>query len=146
TLALGPVAQAFARADSRQEAAATVRRAFALAWALACACAAGLLVAAPAVAELLFGWGRMQADALQQVAQWGRIAAWGLLPQSLTAIALTVLAAQGRMRVPVAGYALALVLLLAVGPREGGALMAWLNWSWVGVCLASLAALGAGLR
>lgn len=146
TLALGPVAQAFARADSRQEAAATVRRAFALAWTLACACAAGLLVAAPAVAELLFGWGRMQADALQQVAQWGRIAAWGLLPQSLTAIALTVLAAQGRMRVPVAGYALSLVLLLALGPREGGALMAWLNWSWAGVCLASLAALGAGLR
>lgn len=146
TLALGPIAQAFARAASRDQAAATIRRGFALAWALACACAAGLLIAAPAVAELLFGWGRMQAAALQDVAQWGRIAAWGLLPQALTAIALAVLAAQGRMRTPVLAYALALVLLLAYGPREGAALMLWLNWLWAGVCVAVLAALGAGLR
>ncbi|MDB5752797.1 MAG: virulence factor family protein, partial [Ramlibacter sp.] len=145
TLALGPIAQAFARASSREEAAGTVRRGFALAFTLACACAAGLLVAAPAVADLLFGWGRMQDDALRQVAQWARLAAWGLLPQALTAIALSVLAAQGRMWPPVAAYAAALLLLVTQGPGEGAELMLWLNWLWAGVCLASLWALRHGL-
>lgn len=146
TLALGPIAQAFARAASRDEAAGTIRRGFALAWALACASAAGLAVAAPAVAQLLFGWGRMQDEALLQVAQWGRIAAWGLLPQALTAIALSVLAAQARMRAAVLAYLAALVVLLAVGAGDGAALMAWLNVLWTGVAVVTLAALGAGLR
>jgi peptidoglycan biosynthesis protein MviN/MurJ (putative lipid II flippase) len=146
TLALGPIAEALGRAASRDEAAATIRRGFALAWALACASAAGLLVAAPAVAQLLFGWGRMQGAALQQVADWGGIAAWGLLPQALTAIALTILAAQARMRAAVLAYAVALALLLAWGPREGAALMVWLNLLWTGVCVATLLAVGSGLK
>jgi peptidoglycan biosynthesis protein MviN/MurJ (putative lipid II flippase) len=146
TLALGPIAQAFARAASRDEAAATIRRGFALAWTLACACAAGLLVAAPAVAELLFGWGRMQDEALREVARWGRIAAWGLLPQALTAISLSVLAAQSRMRLPVVAHGAALVGLLAWGPGQGDALMAWLNLLFTAICLVTLAALGTGLR
>jgi peptidoglycan biosynthesis protein MviN/MurJ (putative lipid II flippase) len=146
TLALGPIATALARATSRDEAAVTIRRGFALAWVLACASAAGLAVAAPALAQLLFGWGRMQAGALQQVADWGRIAAWGLLPQALTAIALTILAAQARMRTAVAVYALALVVLLAYGPRDGAGLMAWLNFCFAGICFVTLAAVGAGLR
>jgi putative peptidoglycan lipid II flippase len=74
---------------------APVRRAFALAWTLACAAAAGLLVAGPGLAQLLFGWGRMTPDALAQVARWGMAGAWGLLPQALTAVALTVLATPG---------------------------------------------------
>ncbi|QJW85042.1 hypothetical protein HK414_20380 [Ramlibacter terrae] len=146
TLALGPIAQAFARASSRDEAAATVRRGFALAWTLACASAAGLLVAAPALAELLFGWGRMQDAALANIAQWARIGAWGLLPQALTAIALAVLAAQGRMRAPVIAYGIALWLLVAYGPDEGTELMLWLNWSAAGVCVACLWTLREGLR
>lgn len=146
TLALGPIAQALGRAASRDEAGATIRRGFALAWALACACAAGLLVAAPALAQLLFGWGRMQPEALEQVAAWGRIAAWGLLPQALIAIALAVLAAQGRMRPVVAAHALALLLLLKFGPGAGAALMVWLNLLWTGVAVVALATVGAGLR
>jgi peptidoglycan biosynthesis protein MviN/MurJ (putative lipid II flippase) len=146
TLALGPIAQALGRAASREEAALTIRRGFALAWVLACASAAGLAVAAPAVAQLLFGWGRMQGQALQHVADWGRIAAWGLLPQALTAIALTILASQSRMRTAVAAYAVALALLLAFGPRDGASLMAWLNVLFGGICIATLAAVGGGLR
>lgn len=146
TLALGPIAQALGRAGSRDEAGATIRRGFALAWTLACACAAGLLVAAPALAQLLFGWGRMQPEALQQVAAWGRIAAWGLPPQALIAIALAVLAAQGRMRWVVVAHALALLLLLKFGPGEGAALMVWLNLSWTGIALMALLSVGAGLR
>jgi hypothetical protein len=144
TLALGPIAQALGRAASPVEAAQTIRRGFALAWALACASAAGLAVAA--LAQLLFGWGRMQGEALQHVADWGRIAAWGLLPQALTAIALAVLASQSRMRAAVAAYALALALLLAFGPRDGASLMAWLNVLFGGICIATLAAVGKGLR
>jgi peptidoglycan biosynthesis protein MviN/MurJ (putative lipid II flippase) len=146
TLALGPIAQALGRAASRDEAALTIRRGFALAWVLACASAAGLAVAAPALAQLLFGWGRMQGGALQQVADWGRIAAWGLLPQALTAIALTILASQARMRAAVAAYAVALVLLLSYGPHDGGSLMAWLNVLFTGICVVTLAAVGEGLR
>ena len=146
TLALGPISQALGRATSREEAAVTIRRGFALAWALACASAAGLLVAAPAVAQLLFGWGHMQDEALQQVAAWGRIAAWGLLPQALTAIALAVLAAQARMRAAVLAYAVALWILLAFGPGQGAALMAWLNWLWSGVAVVALAAVGSSVR
>ncbi len=88
----------------------------------------------------------MQPEALQQVAEWGRIAAWGLLPQALVSIALAVLAAQERMRAAVVAYAAALLLLLAFAPREGGALMLALNLSWAGVAAVALAAMGSGLR
>ncbi|WP_261933940.1 hypothetical protein, partial [Klebsiella pneumoniae] len=70
----------------------------------------------------------------------------GLLPQSLTAIALAVLAAQGRMRAPVIAYGVALWLLVAHGPDEGTELMLWLNWTAGGVCVATLWALREGLR
>jgi peptidoglycan biosynthesis protein MviN/MurJ (putative lipid II flippase) len=146
TLALGPISQAMARAASRDEAAAVVRRGFALAWTLACASAAGLLVASPAVAQLLFGWGRMDATALANVAEWGRIGAWGLLPQALTAIALAVLAAQGRMQAAVLAYGGALLLLLRFGRADGAALMEALNFAWTGVAAAALLAVGSGLR
>lgn len=146
TLALGPIAQAVGRAASRDEAAVVVRRGFALAWTLACASAAGLLVASPAVAQLLFGWGRMDTAALAQVAEWGRIAAWGLLPQALTSIALAVLAVQGRMQPAVLAYAAALLLLVNFGPADGAALMEALNLAWAGVCLVALVAVGASLR
>ena len=121
--------------------------ALALAFALACACAAGLLVGADALARLLFGWGRMSESALSQVAQWGRVAAIGLLPQAVAAVALTVLASQGRMR-PAAGlYGVALLVLLglaAAEPRDGAALMAVLNAVFMFVALGLLISLGTG--
>nr|MDQ6882055.1 hypothetical protein [Pseudomonadota bacterium] len=122
-----------------------VRLAFALAFSLACASAAGLLAGAPALARLLFGWGRMGPDALERVAQWGRIAAWGLLPQALIAVALTVLAARARMRVAVLGYAVALAGLLGAGfagAVNGGDLMWILNALLAVVAAVTVAAMG----
>ena len=147
TLAFPAVARAVTQGLEDAAAREPVRIAFALAFALACACAAGLLVGADALAQLLFGWGRMREPALAQVAEWGRVAAMGLLPQAVAAVALTVLAAQGRMR-PAAGlYALALLALLglaAAEPRSGAALMAVLNAVYMFVALGLLIALGAG--
>ncbi|MCW8205706.1 hypothetical protein D8B24_01230 [Verminephrobacter aporrectodeae subsp. tuberculatae] len=125
--------------------ATAVRSALVLAWTLACAAAAALLVGAPVIAALLFGWGRMQTPALGQIADWGRAGAWGLLPQALLALAVTLLATLGRMRFAVLAYALALALLLLAGAlgltagqelmwalNAGFALAAWLAWSALG--------------
>jgi putative peptidoglycan lipid II flippase len=128
---------------------AAVRGAFALAFALACACAAGLLAGAPAVTQLLFGWGRMSPQALARVAQWGQTGAWGLLPQALIAVALTVLAARGRMKPAVLAYGLALAALLAVGTAgvvDGGMLMRSLNVLLAAVAVASILAMGPDAR
>ena len=130
-------------------AAESIRIAFALAFSLACASAAGLLAGAPALARLLFGWGRMDPQALATVAQWGRTGAWGLLPQALTAVALTVLAAQGRMKAAVMAYALALAGLVAAGAagiKDGGTLMMSLNILFAGVAAVSVAATGREAR
>jgi peptidoglycan biosynthesis protein MviN/MurJ (putative lipid II flippase) len=140
TLALGPISLAL-RSGAAADAAPALRRGFALAWTLACASLAGLLVAAPAVAQLLFGWGRMDAQALADIAQWGRTGAWSLLPQALVAIALAALAAQERLRIAVAAYAVALALLLLVRPAEGLRLMVWLDLLWVAIALVLLRAL-----
>ena len=147
TLAFPAIARAVASGDG--DASAPLRSGFALAWTLACAAAAGLLVAAPAAAQVLFGWGRMQPDALVRVAQWGRIGAWGLLPQALIAVGLTVLAARGRMHAAVLAYALALGTLLAAGHAglaDGASLMLLMNALLGGVAVVVLAALGRDLR
>lgn len=126
-----------------------VRSSLALAWTLACAAAAALVVGAPALASLLFGWGRMQPEALAQVAAWGATGAWGLLPQALAAVALTVLATLGRLRLAVLAYALALAVLLlagAAGLHQGGALMGLLNVLFCGVALAAWWGLGPAAR
>ena len=147
-LAFPAIAQALTGAAKDEPPAAghrSVRIAFALAFGLACGSAAALLAGAPALAQLLFGWGRMEPEALERVAQWGRIAAWGLLPQALIAVALTVLAARGRMRVAVLGYALALAGLLGAGfagVTNGGDLMWIINVSLTVVAAVSLAAMG----
>ena len=148
TLAFPAIAKALACADEIATTRA-VQSAIALAWTLACAAAAALLVGSPAIAQLLFGWGRMEPDALVRVAQWGAIGAWGLLPQALIAVALTVLAATGRMRVAVLAYAIALVLLLAaarVGVSDGAMLMGLLDLLLGAVAVAVLRALGPQLR
>ena len=122
------------------EARRVIRNAFALAWTLACAATLALQVGAAAIADLLFGWGRMDAQALARVADWGRVGAWGLLPQALIAVAVTVLAAQARMRVAVAAYALALTGLLALCRQgdDGAVLMTALNGVLTGVALLML--------
>lgn len=142
-LARSQGASALRRPDA--DAATAIRAAFALAWTLACAAAAALLVGAPAIAQMLFGWGRMGAAGLAQVAAWGAAGAWGLLPQALIAVALTVLAGQSRMKAPVLAYGAALAVLLlagAQGASDGLVLMWLLNAAWAGVALVSLAALG----
>jgi putative peptidoglycan lipid II flippase len=144
TLAFPPIAKALAAGDSAATAAA-VRNAIALSWALACAATAGLLVGAPAIAQLLFGWGRMEPQSLTRVAHWGAIGAWGLLPQALIAVALTVLAARGHMRLAVMAYGLALALLLAYpawGAGDGAGLMVLLNVLLGGVAVTVVLALG----
>ena len=151
SLAFPAIAQAHARQAPSGEKdleamAVAVRNALVLAWTLACAAAAALLVGAPAIASLLFGWGRMQGPALAQIAAWGSAGAWGLLPQALLAVALTVLATVGRMRFAVLAYALALALLLAVGAAghtAGHALMWALNAGFLVAALVAWAALGA---
>lgn len=152
TLAFPAIAAAFSRqgAATGADPDRPVRNAFALAWTLACAAAAGLLVGAPALAQLLFGWGRMDAGSLARVAQWGAVAAWGLLPQALIAVAITVLAAQARLKTAVAAYAAAAAALLAaaaLGVSEGVTLMQLLNALLAAVAIVMVAALGVrGLR
>ncbi len=152
TLTFPGIAQALAEGTAGTPPASghhSVRSAFALAFSLACASAAGLLAGAPALAQLLFGWGRMEPEALERVAQWGRIAAWGLLPQALIAVALSVLATRGRMWAAVLGYGLALAGLLGAGSAgvvNGGALMWILNVLWSVVAAVSVAALGREAR
>jgi len=150
TLAFPAITRAFAldaqaRSDGVGEGAQAVRDALALAWTLACAAVAGLLLAAPAVTQLLFGWGRMGPEALARVAAWGAAGAWGLLPQAVIAVALTVLATQGRLRWAAGAYALALLGLLAGAGWAGGdgaRLMGLINAVLAGVALVSLGALG----
>ncbi len=152
TLAFPAIATALAGAPkgaTPASALAPVRTAFALAFALACACAAGLLAGAPALAQLLFGWGRMEPQALAQIAQWARTGAWGLLPQAVIAVALTVLAAQGRMKAAVLAYALALAALVAMGAagvHDGGTLMLALNLMLAAVAVATVMAIGVDAR
>ena len=148
TLALPAIARALAVRDEAT-ARAAIRGAFALAWALACGAAAALLVGAPAVARLLFGWGRMSDDAIARVAQWGALGAWSLLPQALVAVALAVLAGRGRMKAAVMAYAAALALLLVAGGAgwtDGGQLMLLLDVLLGVVAVACLAALGRDAR
>jgi putative peptidoglycan lipid II flippase len=147
-LAFPHIAKAIAAGDDASTRTA-LRGAFALAWALACAAAAALVVGAPAIADLLFGWGRMEADGLARVAQWGALGAWSLPPQAVVAVSLAALAARGGMKPAVLAYGVALALLLlyaAWGRSDGAALMVLLNLLQSGVAIAVLAALGSGAR
>lgn len=124
-LAFPGIAKAFAPSAglsanaSRTQQRDALRNAFVLAWVLGCAAAAALSSMAPSLAQLLFGWGRMPAEAVAQVGAWGRIGAWSLLPQALLAVLLTLLASTGRLRGAVLAYAGALALLGALGWAMG---------------------------
>jgi putative peptidoglycan lipid II flippase len=148
TLAFPAIAKALATRDAIVIAPA-IRSAFALAWMLACAAAAALWVGSPAIAQLLFGWGRMDPQALARVAQWGALGAWGLLPQAVIAVALTVLASRKRMHSAVLAYAAALAALLLAGLSglsAGSSLMLVLDLLLLLVAVAVIAALGADAR
>ena len=87
----------------------------------------------------------MQPEALAQVAEWGRIGAWSLLPQALIAVGVAVLAAKSRMRAAALGYAIALAALLAagtLGTPGGTELMWWLDALLLAVAGVVVAALG----
>jgi peptidoglycan biosynthesis protein MviN/MurJ (putative lipid II flippase) len=144
SLAFPAIARALASGGGAK-AAAPARQAFALAWTLACAAVAALAVGAPALARLLFGWGRMDPAALEQVWRWGLAGSWGLLPQAVAAVALTVLAARRKMRPAVAAYGAAFLLLLgaaAAGVSDGLLLMQVLNAGYTLVAVVCVAALG----
>jgi peptidoglycan biosynthesis protein MviN/MurJ (putative lipid II flippase) len=117
-----------------------VTSAFVLAWTLACASAVGLYAGAQPLADLLFGWGKMQATHVREVAQWTAWGAWTLLPQALIAVLVTVLATLNKMKVAAIAYALALALLLASGVREPMQVMLGLSAALVAVAVVMLLA------
>jgi peptidoglycan biosynthesis protein MviN/MurJ (putative lipid II flippase) len=123
TLSLPRLTRAFADAETRHGALSAAalmpgpmqaaRLALVISWALGCACAAGLLVAAPELTAVLFGWGRMPQEALVRVAEAGWVAAWGLLPQAALATGVAVLAAQRRLQQ--AAWAMGVAALFMLG-------------------------------
>ena len=149
TLAFPTIARAMASGHGQthtltNEARQAVRGALLLAWTLACAAVAALQVGAAALASLLFGWGRMPAERLADIATWSAIGAWGLLPQAVIAVALMVLAAQRRLRLAAVAYAGALLLWLVFGRfgTLGGTEVMWaLNGVLCAIAVVMLSAL-----
>lgn len=110
--------------------------AFLIAWTLACAAIAIVATFSLPIANLLFGWGRMNASGLDIIAQWSAIGIWSLLPQALLAVLLTVMATNRRMHlaVKVMSAGLAFLLLAAWQGRLGGQHLMWmLNAVFVGM-------------
>lgn len=131
-LAFGGIARALA-GEGADEALARerVRSSLALAWVLACGAVLVLVMGGDGLARLLFGWGRMDAHAVAQVAHWGRWGAWGLLPQALVAVLATVLATRMRLKPLALAYGAGLLLVLlaprVMGDLDGVGLMNLLN-------------------
>lgn len=103
-----------ARAEGR-DFSVQLHAAFLLSWTLACAAAVALWTGALPLAQLLFGWGRMESEHVAQVAQWAAWGGWTLLPQAVITVALLVLATVGRLRVAALAFAAALSALSALG-------------------------------
>lgn len=138
-----------AMTESGGNAAPALRSAFALAFTLACACAAALLASSHALATLLFGWGRMTGADVARVASWGAAASWGLLPQAVASVALTALASRQRMHGAVWAYLAALALLAAAGLaglHDGVSMMRVLNAVLALVAVVTVLALGREAR
>ena len=100
-----------------------LRAAFVLSWTLACAGALGLYLAALPLADLLFGWGRMERQQVAAVAQWAAVGAWTLLPQSVISVCLLLLATVGRLRAAAVVFAALLAVLALSAVHEGLAMM-----------------------
>ena len=112
SLAFPAITRTAAGSPARQEA---VGLAFLIAWTLACAAIAVVATFSLPIANLLFGWGRMNAASLGVIAQWSAIGIWSLLPQALMAVLLTVMATHGRMHTAVWVLGTGLAVLLLVG-------------------------------
>ena len=146
TLSFPVITRAFAGEGDVQ---AAIVRAFSVAWTLAVAAAAALMIGAPAYAQVLFGWGKMSADGLVAVGRWSSVGAWSLLPQALTAVALTVLATVGRIREMAWVYTVVLALLLLGAPMvdgDGIRLMTALNMAYGLIAVAAFVLLGDTFR
>ena len=131
--------------DGSPERAEALRLSFMLAWSLACAAIAVVGAFSLPLAKLLFGWGRMGADDLLVVAEWGAAGVWSLLPQALIAVVLTVMAISQQMHVAVWAYAAGIGVLVMVGwwgaasgLASGLAVMWLLNMVLTGVALCLL--------
>lgn len=109
------------------------RRAFTLAWVLACAAMVALWWGAAFLAQALFGWGRMDATALAQVAEWGTWGALCLLPCAAVSMWLALLASLGRLHRVALAWLAAAGMAAVVGSawvHTGLAAMVWLNAVW----------------
>lgn len=137
TLAFPAIARAHAEG---REFTLALRSAFVLAWTLACASALALFAGAQPLADLLFGWGRMQPGHVAEVARWSAWGAWTLLPQAFIAVLVTVLATLNRMKVAAVAYALALLVLLLSGVHEPRAVMMALTLALTAVAAVMLVA------
>ena len=135
TLAFPAIARAHAEGHHFH---AALRKAFVLAWTLACAAALVLFVGSGPLAALLFGWGSMQPEHVLEVAKWSAWGAWTLLPQALIAVLVTALATLHKMRAAALAYALALLVLLASGVHEPKAVMTAMTLALVAVTLVML--------
>lgn len=146
SLSFPAIARAFA---DNVDSSGAVRQAFLLAWALACAAVAAMLMGAAGVTQILFGWGRMTPDSVLRVAEWATTGAWSLLPQAIVAVSMMVFATRNRMRPVVLAYVVALAALLVSGAwtaGDGSRLMVVLNIVFTGVAIVSLYALGPDAR
>ncbi len=128
------------------------RRAFALAWVLACTAVVALVWGAAAFTQLLFGWGQMDAAAVEQVAAWGAVGAVGLLPCAALYMWLVLLASWGRLRQVAWIWLVVGVLASLMGVawvQTGHTAMVWLNAVWlalaVGMCYRNWALIGQGV-
>ena len=116
-----------------------LKKAFMLAWTLACAAALALFIGSHPLATLLFGWGNMRAEHVAEIAQWSAWGAWTLLPQALIAVLVTALATLQKMRAAAFAYALALMVLSASGAHEPWAVMGVMTLALASVAAAMLA-------
>lgn len=117
------------------------RRAFSLAWVLACASMVALVWGAALLAQALFGWGRMDAAALVQVVAWGTWGTMCLLPCAAASMWLALLASLGRLRRVALGWLVVSGAAAVVGyvwVHTGLAAMFWLNGVWMTLALCIL--------
>lgn len=136
SLAFPAITRTRARSAERDRA---LQIAFLLAWTLACCAIAVVGSFSLPLAQLLFGWGRMDAGHLDLIARWGAIGIWSLLPQALIAVLLTVMAASGHMQRAVWAYLAGLAVFAAAawaGLSGGAPVMTALTAVLAGVALA----------
>jgi putative peptidoglycan lipid II flippase len=123
-----------------------LRRALVLSWSLACAAVIALVWGSQPLAQLLFGWGRMQPQQVAEVAVWASWAAWSLLPQALIAVLGTVLATLQKMHIAAWAHGLALLVLIGSGAHAPASVMLGLTIALTCVAAVMLASTWAYIR